>query len=87
MGNAALNLLANLLTKLLNTLPFNGDKTKLALWVALLAFIQVQTGIDLGFGIPADAVLPVSIASAVAFLLHKLLKKKVGLDKWGEAIR
>lgn len=83
-GEAKVGVVGKALVAALNWLPFNGDKTKLALWVAILAAAQVITGYDLGVGVPADLALPASIGAAVLFLLHRLLKDKLGLDKWGE---
>lgn len=69
---------------LLNLLPFNGEKTKLAGWVALIAFVQVLTGYDLGIGVDPSIALPVSLTAAVLFFVQRILKGKLGLDKYGD---
>lgn len=81
--------LGNLLRKTLDTLPFNGEKTKLALWAALLAFLQVITGYDFGVAVDPTLTLPISLIAACVFIAHKLLKRKYsGLpSEWGEAMK
>ena len=77
----------SLLTQALNTLPFNGEKLKLALWVALLSFLQVLSGLDFGISLDPEISLPISLVAAGAFIVHKVLKRKFGYDAWGEAIK
>lgn len=76
-----------ILTELLNALPFNGEKMKLALWVGLLSALQVLTGIDMGIALDPSITLPVSLIAAGTFLIHKILKRKLGYDAWGESIK
>lgn len=67
------------LKKLLDTLPFSGDKLKISGWLALLAALQNYTQ-DIDFtsliAFLASHPTPAAAATFIIALLHRYLKKK-----------
>lgn len=76
--------LEQLLKSLLDTLPFNGEKLKMSLWVALYAFLSALLPDVMPW--PAQAPAPATlgfagILSALTGYYHKVLKDKFDLFK------
>ena len=75
--------------KVLDVLPFDGDKTKLA--VVILCYAVLRTYVpeagnleELWEYITGNIAVP--FGGVVAFLLHKYLKVKVPDKKWGGSV-